>query len=115
MLSLCRATIHRRCVSVLLYSPSMLPVVLIFGIFGLCVGSFLNVVFLRGTLALSGRSACVSCAKTLKWYDMVPVASWVFLRGRCRTCGSSISIRYPLVEAATAILFGLFGWWVVGP
>jgi leader peptidase (prepilin peptidase)/N-methyltransferase len=94
----------------------MLPVVLAFGILGLCMGSFLNVVILRrGRRAFSGRSSCMSCAKTLAWYDLVPVVSWVFLRGRCRACGSSISIQYPLVEGATAILFAFFGMWVLGP
>jgi leader peptidase (prepilin peptidase) / N-methyltransferase len=57
----------------------------------------------------------MSCAKTLAWYDMIPIASWVLLRGRCRACGSSISIQYPLVEAATAILFALFGLYLLGP
>ena len=101
----------------LLYTSRMLLLaVLVFGILGLCVGSFLNVVILRGGMEASrGRSACMSCAKTLAWYDMVPVASWVFLRGRCRACGSAISIQYPIVEAATAILFALYGWWVLGP
>lgn len=57
----------------------------------------------------------MSCAKTLAWYDLIPIASWVILRGRCRACGSSISIQYPLVEAATAILFAAFGLCVAGP
>ena len=94
----------------------MLFLVLAFGILGLCVGSFLNVIILRrGKRSLSWRSECMSCAKTLAWYDLIPIASWVILRGRCRACGSSISIQYPLVEAATAILFAVFGLCVVGP
>jgi prepilin signal peptidase PulO-like enzyme (type II secretory pathway) len=91
-------------------------ILLAWGIFGLCVGGFLNVVIVRkGRHWLSGRSACPSCAKTLAWYDMVPVASWIMLGGRCRTCGSPISIQYPLVEAATGIVFGLGGSWLLGP
>jgi Bacterial Peptidase A24 N-terminal domain len=86
-----------------------------FGMFGLIVGSFFNVVIIRGTGALIGRSACMSCGKTLAWYDMVPVVSWFLLRGRCRTCGSALSIQYPLVEGATAILFALVGLWVAWP
>src|SRR3989344_4669887 len=83
---------------------------LIFGIFGLIVGSFLNVVILRrGARALSGRSACMSCGRQLLWHDMVPFVSWLALRGRCRGCGSGISLQYPLVEAATAILFAAIG------
>lgn len=84
---------------------------LFFGLFGLVVGSFLNVVVLRrGTgRALTGRSACFSCGATLRWYDLIPVVSWLFLRGRCRLCGSSISIQYPLVEGTAALVFALIG------
>ena len=49
-------------------------------------------------------SACMSCGSELAWYDNVPVASWLWLRGRCRSCGTSISARYPAVELATAAL-----------
>lgn len=79
------------------------------GVFGLVIGSFLNVVVLRrGTgRALSGRSACLSCGSSLRWHDLVPIISWLMLRGRCRVCGSSVSVQYPLVEAATGALFAL--------
>jgi leader peptidase (prepilin peptidase)/N-methyltransferase len=81
-----------------------------FGLFGLIVGSFLNVVVLRhGARTLGGRSACMSCGREIAWFDLVPVFSWLALRGRCRHCGSSISVQYLLVEAATATLFGLIG------
>lgn len=84
--------------------------VFVFGLFGALVGSFLNVVILRrGARSLSGRSGCLSCTVQLKWYDLVPVFSWLMLRGRCRSCGSRISLQYPLVEALTAVLFGLVG------
>ncbi|MBM3271812.1 prepilin peptidase [Candidatus Kaiserbacteria bacterium] len=77
-------------------------------LFGAIVGSFLNVVALRhGARGLGGRSACYSCARQLRWFELVPVVSWIALRGRCRTCGSSISIQYPLVEATTAGTFAL--------
>jgi leader peptidase (prepilin peptidase)/N-methyltransferase len=82
----------------------------IYGLFGLIIGSFLNVVILRhGARTVGGRSGCLSCGAPLLWYDMVPVASWLALRGRCRACGSRISIQYPLVEAATALLFAIIG------
>ena len=82
------------------------------GLLGLIVGSFLNVVILRhGARAVDGRSICMSCGRQLAWYDMVPVFSWVFLRGRCRSCKSRISIQYPLVEAATGVLFAFIGVW----
>ncbi len=81
-----------------------------FGVLGLIVGSFLNVLILRkGVMSLSGRSKCPSCGKLIYWYDNIPVISWLILRGRCRNCGSSISLQYPLVEALTGILFLLVG------
>lgn len=83
---------------------------LVFGLFGFIVGSFLNVVILRkGVRSLGGRSSCMSCGKEIVWYDLVPVFSWLFLRGKCRSCGSRISGQYPLVEALTAALFAFIG------
>lgn len=83
---------------------------LIYALFGLIIGSFLNVVILRhGARTIGGRSGCLSCGAPLLWYDMIPVFSWILLLGRCRACGSRISVQYPLVEAATAILFVLVG------
>jgi leader peptidase (prepilin peptidase)/N-methyltransferase len=76
--------------------------------FGLLIGSFLNVVAFRlpGRMSLSlPASHCPSCETPIKPYDNVPVLSWLFLRGRCRSCAEHISVRYPLVEAATAALF----------
>lgn len=75
-------------------------------VFGTIIGSFLNVLILRrGARSLGGRSSCSSCGRTLVWYELVPVISWLALRGRCRTCGSRISIQYPLVETLTGIVF----------
>jgi leader peptidase (prepilin peptidase) / N-methyltransferase len=71
----------------------------------LALGSFLNVVAARVPLQRSvvrPASACMSCGHELAWYDNVPVASWLLLRGRCRSCGSRISPLYPAVELATA-------------
>ncbi len=92
-----------------------LPLVTIFiaGIFGLFVGSFLNVVVYRSPLELSvssPRSFCPSCKRQLTWWENIPVGSWIALRGRCRTCHLPISPRYPLVELATGIAFGLVTW-----
>lgn len=79
--------------------------------FGAIIGSFLNVLILRhGTgRNVRGRSSCAACGKTLTFVDLVPIVSWVMLRGKCRQCGSAISVQYPIVEMATAILFGLIG------
>ncbi len=76
--------------------------------FGLVIGSFLNVVAHRlpGRMSLSmPASHCPSCETPIKPYDNIPVLSWLILRGRCRTCSTHISARYPLVEACTAVLF----------
>lgn len=81
-----------------------------FFLFGLIVGSFLNVVILRfGERPVTGRSACMHCGTTLAWYDLVPVLSWVFLLGRCRYCRKPISVQYPLVELAVAGTFAVIG------
>jgi leader peptidase (prepilin peptidase)/N-methyltransferase len=83
------------------------------GVAGLFIGSFLNVVVYRVPLGLSvsqPRSFCPTCRHQLSWWENVPVASWIGLRGRCRTCHHSISVRYPLVELTTGILFALVTW-----
>jgi leader peptidase (prepilin peptidase)/N-methyltransferase len=74
---------------------------------GLLLGSFLNVVALRlpkGESLVRPRSRCGTCQSPVRPYDNVPVLSWLLLRGRCRSCGTRIAARYPLVEAATALL-----------
>jgi leader peptidase (prepilin peptidase)/N-methyltransferase len=79
----------------------------------LAIGSFLNVVAARVPLSRSiskPGSACVSCATPIAWYDNVPVVSWLLLRGRCRSCGTAISWRYPAVELATALLAAASFW-----
>ena len=83
------------------------------GVFGLAVGSFLNVVIWRvprkESVARPG-SRCPSCGAAIRARDNVPVLSWMLLRGRCRGCASPISIRYPLVEIASGVLFGVLAW-----
>ncbi len=81
--------------------------------FGLAIGSFLNVVIYRVPLGLSvvkPPSACPNCYREIRPYDNIPVLSWLILRGRCRDCSTPISIRYPLVEAACAVLFAAVAW-----
>lgn len=78
------------------------------GIFGLLIGSFLNVCIYRLPLDLSvvrPRSFCPSCERMIAWYDNVPVLSYLILRARCRHCRAPISWRYPLVELMTGALF----------
>lgn len=79
-------------------------------VLGLVVGSFLNVVAHRvpvGASVIRPPSACPSCGHPVRRRDNVPILSWMILRGRCRDCGEPISARYPLVEAATAAVFGV--------
>lgn len=80
------------------------------GIFGLIIGSFLNVVVWRvprGESIAHPPSHCPACGAEVRPRDNVPVVSWLLLRGRCRDCKAPISIRYPLVEAGTAVVFVL--------
>ncbi len=77
---------------------------------GLLIGSFLNVVAYRlprGESLSHPGSRCPGCGAPIAPYDNIPVVSWLLLRGRCRHCGEPISIRYPLVEATTAVLYAL--------
>jgi leader peptidase (prepilin peptidase)/N-methyltransferase len=113
----------------ILLSPFVLAVL------GLCIGSFLNVVIHRLPLMLERdwkresaellgvavpesaaitlavpRSRCPSCGHAITWRENIPLASWLWLRGRCSACAAGISVRYPIVEASTAALFCLVGW-----
>lgn len=77
---------------------------------GLVIGSFLNVVIYRAPRRQSivrPGSHCPACNAPISWHDNVPVVSWILLRGNCRHCRESISVRYPLVESLTAVLFVL--------
>lgn len=76
-------------------------------VFGTIIGSFLNVLVIRGNTgrSIGGRSACMSCGTQLTARDLVPILSYLFLRGRCRSCASAISIQYPLVEFLAGALF----------
>jgi leader peptidase (prepilin peptidase)/N-methyltransferase len=80
---------------------------LVVSFFGLCIGSFLNVVIARvprGESIVRPRSRCPGCREPIAGYDNIPVISWLILRGRCRRCGQPISPRYPLVEIVCAVL-----------
>ncbi len=85
---------------------------LIVGLYGLLTGSFLNVVIYRLPRRIPfgmQRSKCPSCSALITWYQNIPLVSYLFLRGRCANCRTRISLRYPLVEVVTALLFmGLF-------
>ena len=82
-------------------------------IFGLAIGSFLNVVSLRyrpeqkllDLKIIGGRSACPHCQKTLRWYELIPLLSFIVQFGKCRSCGQRLSLQYPLVEILTGLIF----------
>lgn len=87
----------------------MIPLTHLFVFFlGLIIGSFLNCVIYRleeNKSFLKGRSFCPKCKHVLAWYDLIPILSFLYLRGRCRYCKKKISLQYPLVELATGFLF----------
>lgn len=94
----------------------MIIYVVIF-LYGIVIGSFLNVCILRIPLKESiakRRSHCMHCGYQLKWYDLVPLFSYIFLGGKCRKCKEHISLQYPLVEALNGVLYVLIflvnGW-----
>jgi leader peptidase (prepilin peptidase) / N-methyltransferase len=86
-------------------------------LFGAIIGSFLNVCIHRlprDTSIVWPASACPTCGRALSWFENIPIVSYTFLLGRCRTCRAPISMRYPIVEALTAAMFAL-AWWYYGP
>ena len=89
--------------------PPLSPeLALLAALLGACIGSFLNVVawrLPRQESVVRPRSHCPRCGTTLRWFENVPVLSWLLLRGRCRHCGSAIAVRYPAVELLCAGLF----------
>lgn len=92
--------------------PDIILYIIIF-LFGIVIGSFLNVCIFRipnqEDIVKTG-SHCMSCGYRLKWYDMIPVASFLALRGKCRKCGAKLSVQYPLIEAANGILYVCIVW-----
>lgn len=77
-------------------------------ILGIIIGSFLNVVIYRynsGASSLTGRSQCFACGKTLGWYELVPIFSFLAQKGRCRKCKTKLSWQYPLIEALSGVIF----------
>lgn len=88
----------------------MIPLLtIIFFVFGLIIGSFLNVVIFRLNTQKSfgGRSGCMSCQNKLAWRELIPIFSFLGLRGRCGNCKTKISIQYPVVEFITGLIFAL--------
>jgi leader peptidase (prepilin peptidase)/N-methyltransferase len=90
--------------------PELIPLFIVIFLFGIVIGSFLNVCIFRipkHETVVTERSHCMACGYQLSWYDMVPVFSWLFLRGKCRKCKEPISPQYPIVEAVNGLLYVL--------
>ena len=88
--------------------PADIIFYIIIFLFGIVIGSFLNVCIYRlpnREDIVKTRSHCMTCGHTLKWYDMFPLFSYLFLRGRCRYCKAKLSAQYPLIEALNGILY----------
>lgn len=86
---------------------------LIVFLFGICIGSFLNVVIIRipkGESLIKRSSHCMTCGAKIRIIDLIPVFSWLFLRGKCHSCGEKISSRYPIVESLNGFLYMLVFW-----
>jgi prepilin signal peptidase PulO-like enzyme (type II secretory pathway) len=82
--------------------------IFLLGLLGLIFGSFLSAFTYRlprGMSVAKGRSICPKCKKQIAWYDNIPLLSYVILGGKCRNCGKHISLRYPLIELTTSLLF----------
>jgi leader peptidase (prepilin peptidase)/N-methyltransferase len=94
--------------------PDQVPVIFA-GIWGAMLGSFLNVCVLRlprNESVIRPASHCPGCGTPIAWYDNIPLLSYLMLRGRCRHCGSHISLQYPAIELAVALIWaGAVVWW----
>jgi len=88
---------------------SLLIFIFVF-LLGTIIGSFLNVVIFRfntGKTIVTGRSMCMTCSRELRWYELIPVLSFLIQSGKCRRCAAKISHQYPLVEVLTGVMFAL--------
>lgn len=96
-------------------SPLITYFVVVAGVLGLVIGSFLNVVVYRvpAGISLLRESRCPRCDAAVRPWQNVPVFSWIALRGKCASCGARISVRYPAVEALTSAAFAGVTWWVI--
>lgn len=96
-------------------TPMLIFAIVVAGLLGLAIGSFLNVVVARvpSGVPLTRESRCPQCGAPVRWWQNIPIASWFALGGRCASCQRPISARYPLVEATTAAAFAGIAWWVL--
>jgi leader peptidase (prepilin peptidase)/N-methyltransferase len=95
------------------YTAALVTIYILIFAYGLCIGSFSNVCILRipEKESIIPHSHCMTCGYHLRWFDMIPLFSWLFLRGRCRKCGAKISAQYPLVEGLNGLFYVLLFLW----
>lgn len=106
-----------------MYNLFMIGIYIVVFLFGICIGSFLNVCIYRlptGESLVKSSSHCMTCGTKIRKRDLVPLFSWLFLRGKCHACGAKISSRYPIVESLSGIMwvlafmrydiYGPYGW-----
>ncbi len=94
-------------------SSTTLFSIIILSILGALIGSFANVVIYRvpaGKSIVFPGSSCPHCNHQIRWFENIPIFSWLFLKGKCSSCKAGISFRYPLIELSMAVLFGLLAW-----
>lgn len=93
---------------IIIYKENLPQLLCVTFLFALAIGSFLNVCIYRiprGEDIVHANSHCMNCGYRLAWYDLIPVASWLLLHGKCRKCGEKISAQYPLIELSNALLW----------
>ncbi len=91
-------------------TPLLIPIYIIIFLFGTVIGSFINVVIYRLPKhedIVVTRSHCMECGYQLAWYDLIPIVSYLSLRGKCRKCGAKLSVQYPLIEGTNGVLYVL--------
>lgn len=99
--------------NVLSLSSTSLFSIITLSILGALIGSFANVVIYRvpaGKSIIFPGSSCPHCNHQIRWFENIPIFSWLFLKGKCSSCKAGISFRYPLIELSMAVLFGLLAW-----
>ena len=93
-----------------MFMPLNILTLIVIFLFGIVIGSFLNVVIYRvpkhEDIVVTG-SHCMECGYRLAWYDLIPIVSYLVLRGRCRNCGCKLSVQYPLIEGLNGVLYVL--------
>ena len=90
--------------------PIFIPIFIVIFLYGIVIGSFLNVCIYRIPLKediVKERSHCMSCGHVLQWYELIPLVSYLVQKGKCRECGTKLSVQYPLIEGLNGVLYVL--------